>query len=158
MDILTDKGQQTLKDEEKAAQIWTYHYPAYQYIVTPKDEPAVVDAVLIHETKIAAVVETKCRYDMTIEELFYERNGEWLVTNEKLLKARQVGLGLGVPLVGFLYMVKNNTLLVQKLTDTDGNFVCDLRVEETTTQKTVNGGIVTRRNAFIKMHNAQTYA
>jgi hypothetical protein len=158
MDVLTDKGQQTLKDEEKAAQIWVSHYPDYQYIITPKDEPAVVDAILINGTKIAAVVETKCRYDMTVKTLFYERNGEWLVTHEKLLKARQVSLGLGVPLVGFLYMVQNNTLLVQKLTDTEGNFVCDLRVEETTTQKTVNGGMVTRRNAFIKMHNASVYA
>jgi hypothetical protein len=158
MDILTPRGLQTLEDEHKAARIWTGHYPAYQYVMTPKEEPAVVDAVLVKDKIVVAVVETKCRYDMTIQDLMSHRNGEWLVTHEKLLKARQVGLGLGVPLVGFLYMVQDKVLLVQKLTDTDGNFVVEMRLEETTTQQTVNGGIVTRRNAFIKMHNASVYA
>ena len=155
MDIKTERGQQTLRDEQDAALIWEQNFPAYQYVQTPKDQPALVDAMLVKDKVIMYCVETKCRYDMTLNDLFTHRNGEWLVTYEKISKAKQIALGLGVPLIGFLYLVPDKILLTQKLTDALGNFVCKIRTEDTETQRTVNGGVITRKNAFIDMDEAK---
>jgi len=51
-------------------------------------------------------------------------------------------------------LVEDDLLLVQKIVDKDGNVVGNIRLEKTTTQATVNGGIATRTNAFIDMSKA----
>ena len=154
MDILTTKGQATLKDEQRAADIFKKHFPTYQYLETPKDMPAVVDA-LLYERELMAVVETKCRYDMDYDKFCHAYNCEWLVTFDKINKGAKLAASLGVCLVGFLYIVPSDYLLVQKLSDTDGNFIVDIHLRETETQRTINGGLITRTNAFINMKGAR---
>jgi hypothetical protein len=155
VDILTPRGQETLKDERSAAQIWEANFPHLRYIETPKDQPAVVDAVIVRDSTVVYVAETKCRYDMTLEQLFNERGGEWLVTFEKLESARNIAKGLGVPLIGLLYLVQDRKLLANVITDEDGNYVCQIRIEQTETQKTVNGGKAFRTNGFLQMRNSK---
>lgn len=155
MDILSKRGQQTVLDEETAAKIWESNFPSYRYINTPKGQPAFVDAVLIKDNVIAYCVETKCRYDMDLETFSTQRNNEWLVTYDKILNARSIATGLGVPLIGFLYLVTEKILLARKITDEKGNFVCKMKTENTTTQRTVNGGQIVRNNAFIDMSDAK---
>jgi hypothetical protein len=155
MDIKTERGQQTLRDEQDAALIWERNFPAYQYVQTPKDQPALVDAMLVKDKVIMYCVETKCRYDMDLETFSTQRNNEWLVTYDKILNSRSVATGLGVPLIGFLYLVTDKILLARKITDDKGNFVCKMKTENTTTQRTVNGGQIVRNNAFIDMSDAK---
>lgn len=155
MDILTPLGQQTLADEQVAGAIWERNFPKYKYIQTPKDQPAVVDALLICNNTIYAAVETKCRYDMDLVKLDDERNGEWLVTYDKILKAKHLAASLGVPLIGFLYLVPDKMLLAKKLTDETGEFTVKIRTEETYTQRTVNGGSIKRTNAYIDMKESK---
>ena len=151
MDILTPRGQQTLADEQVAAEIWERNFPEYKYVQTPKDKPATVDALLLRNNTIAYAVETKCRYDMDLGVLDDERNGEWLVTHDKLVKAAQIAAGLGVPLIGFLYLVPDKLLLAKKLTNEKGVFTVNVRVEKSFTQQTVNGGKIERVNAYVDM-------
>jgi hypothetical protein len=154
MDILTEAGQQTLKDEQRAADLFCARYPQYKYVQTPKHMPAYVDALLI-DAGLAAAVETKCRYDMDLQKFKAEYKQEWLVTHEKIQNAANVASGLGIPLVGFLYLVRSDCLLVQKITDAFGKFVCEIRTQDTYTQKSINGGRILRTNGFINMSNAK---
>lgn len=155
LDILTARGQRTLEDERAAVNIWSNFFPAYKYVQTPKDKPAVVDAFIIKDNEIRAAVETKCRYDMTLESFKTERGERWLITHDKLETARFLCAQLQIPLVGFLYFVRDKILLYKALTDERGNYTIDVQVEQTKTQKTVNGGEIVRTNAFVDMSGAK---
>jgi len=153
MDILTAKGQETRQQEERAIKIWLKNYPAYSYIQTPKDKPAIVDAILSVDGVMKAVVETKCR-NSSITEFHTSFKDEWLVTYEKLVKAADIASALSVPLVGFLYLKQDDILLYQKLWEPKAGWVCDMSIRQTWTQATVNGGKALRSNAYINMSNA----
>lgn len=147
LDILTPRGQVSLADEQAVAR-WFNGFPSCQYIQTPKDSPAAVDAVLVEHGKIIGVAETKCRYGLTLAKFQNEFGNEWLITWEKVRIGLEMARGLCVPLFGFLYLVDDQTLLVQELS------VGILRRDFTATQKTINGGVAVRENAFIRMTDA----
>jgi len=115
MDILTTRGQQTVADESDAYSIWERNFPEFRVISTPKDKPAVIDALLLKNNILRYAVETKCRYDMTLESFELERGYEWLITNEKVIKSAALAKDLGLPLVGFLYFVKDKCLLAKRI-------------------------------------------
>jgi hypothetical protein len=155
MDILTTRGQQTVADESDAYSIWERNFPEFQVISTPKDKPAVIDALLLKNNILRYAVETKCRYDMTLESFELERGYEWLITHEKVIKSAALAKDLGLPLVGFLYFVKDKCLLAKRIADADGKIVCKMRTANTKTQTTVNGGEIIRTNAFLDMDGAK---
>lgn len=157
MDIQTPKGQKTLEDEHWAAQIWLKAHPSYEYVETPKDKPAAVDALIAKNNVIRAIVEVKCRYDMTLNELLIEREGRWLVTFEKLLRGKTLSEFLCVPFLGFVYLVQDRTLLVTQLTNNRGGFIADMRITERVTQATVNGGEKRRTIALVDLSNSKVY-
>lgn len=157
MDILTTKGQATLRDEQRAHQIFTTVYPEYSYIQTPKDSPSDADAFLVKDGTIRALIETKCRYDCDIEKFYGQYEGNWLVTFDKLERCRMLSKSLCVDFVGFLYLKQSDVLITQKISDAAGNYVPRIGVKSTETQATVNGGKIIRTNAFIDMSNAKTY-
>ena len=151
MDILTQKGQLTLPDEQRAIEIFNHHYSGFKYIETPKNKPAVVDAFLIKDKELLAIVETKCRYKLKVDYFLNNFEGKWLVTYEKIETARQMAQKLGVQLVGFLYLKESDCLMVATLSDNDGLFCKKITIEATETQKTINGGKIIRNNAYIDM-------
>lgn len=157
MDILTPAGQKTVEDELDAICIWHKHHPGFVYCHTPKDRECPVDGVLTKNQSIKGVIETKCRYDMTLSNFFEERDGLWLVTFEKIINARQVALSLGVPLIGFLYLVQDKILLCKKITDSYGKFLINMEIKNTFTQTTVNGGTIKRSNAYLDMKDCKQY-
>jgi hypothetical protein len=149
MDVLTPKGQVTLEQEVRAAFLFEQQYPSMRYVGTPKDSPAVIDAVLIRKGSLYAVAETKCR-GATLKQ-FKAWQYEWLITQDKVERARDIAMVCGVPLVGLLYLVPDDLLLVQRIYNADGSPATAIRTEITTTQATVNGGTAIRNNAFIKV-------
>lgn len=155
MDILTPKGQVTVRQEDEAVRAFEARYRDYFYARTPKDKPSPVDAILIRDGIVSAVVETKCR-QMTLDTLTRSFKNEWLVTAEKIADGMDVARALCVPYVGFLYLVPDSLLLVVKIWD--GDFAVPIRWEETLTQATVNGGVARRVNAFIDMSGATIVA
>jgi hypothetical protein len=158
LDILTPKGQETVAQLERAVSLWHGHRTNRMYVATPADEPASVDAVLADaEGVVRAVVETKCRSNISLEGFRTTFKNEWLVTMDKLTRACRVSEMLCVPLVGFLYLVDEDVLLVQKLTDSKGQFCVPFRCDNTVTQKTVNGGEIVRANAYIDMSKCRVY-
>jgi uncharacterized protein (DUF849 family) len=133
-------------------EIFAKHYPDYEYCETPKDKPADIDAILIKQNQIMRVVETKCR-DLTIEEFIGRFNYQWLVTFDKLEKGRRISHALQVPFIGFLYLMPSDLLLVQQIAN-EYSYVPEITLMQTETQKTINGGRITRSNAYIDMSNA----
>jgi hypothetical protein len=131
-----------------------------KYIQTPKDTPALVDAIVTNKssTELLGVAETKCRYDIaSLEQFQANYKNEWLVTWSKVNNAINIATSMGVPCVGFLYLVKPRVLLTQKLSDNTGRLAVDVRLSTTSTQATINGGIALRTNAFINMAGAKIY-
>jgi hypothetical protein len=154
LDVLTPLGQQSVADESKAARLWERNNHGWSYVDTRKDTHAAVDAVLVKGGEVFAVAETKCRYGLTEEKFRTSFNSEWLVTTAKIVTASQVAAALQVPLYGFLYLVDDDVLLTQRISDRDGQFVVRFRCDNTRTQRTVNGGDAVRSNAFIDMSAA----
>lgn len=158
LDILTPRGQQTVRDEEEAAAVWELANPAFKYCRTPKDMPSAVDAVIVGRNGLVmGVVESKCRYGVTEESFKAAFRNEWLVTMEKLVKGANLARALCVPYYGFLYLVDSRTLLTQKIADSAGQFCVPFRCDNTATRKTVNGGEATRANAYIDMTECRVF-
>ena len=158
MDILTERGQVSLEDEQYFAR-WFKQQFSLNYTQTPKDYPAAVDAIISNEgsNKLMAVAETKCRYDLTLDQFQTSFNNEWLVTWAKVQKVIEIANALGVPSVGFLYLVKPKVVLMQRFSEPDGRLMAPIKLATTKTQATINGGEIYRTNAYIDMKDAFIY-
>jgi hypothetical protein len=112
LDILTLKGQESWRDEQRLA-AWLEQNFKFRYVQTPKHVSATVDAVLIGANHaLIGVAETKCRYNLDMNEFKTAFKQEWLMTWNKVNYAMKIATGLGVPLVGFLFLVKPSVVLV----------------------------------------------
>lgn len=149
MDILTPRGQVSLSDEQIVADWLAMR--GTQYVQTEKDKPAKVDAIVFQKNILIGVAETKCRYKLTLSQLRGTFNNEWLITEEKVRNGLIVANALCTRLLGMLYLVDDDTLLVTDLRR------APRRIERTATQATINGGIARRENAFVNMESAQVY-
>lgn len=155
MDILTPKGQESKRQEDRAVEIWHGSYPNLRYCETPKDRPASVDAVIVKNDKIYAVVETKCRPQLTMTTFAIDHKHKWLVTDEKIRKAQAVAEALQVPFVGFLFIPEASALFFETLWHPQKGWMVNIEVKETRTQATINGGSIVRKNAYIDMSKAK---
>lgn len=156
MDILTERGKETLEQERDAVAVWLNHYPDLTYNETPKGRPADIDAILTNKRhEIIGVVETKCRVSMSLREFDEEYESMWLVTFDKILRGIDVSNALQVPLVGFLYFPHDITLLVKNIYCPRNGLQTPMEVRNTKTQRTVNGGTIMRDNAYIDMSKAR---
>ena len=150
LDISTAKGQVSLADEQYVAG-WYNGTPGQKYLQTPKNMPAKIDAILLKWDTIVGLAETKCRYNLTLEQFRTKFNDEWLITAEKVETGITIAEQFCVPLYGFLYLVDDDVLMVQNLSE------AKMRKEVTPTQKTINGGIALRENVFVDMTECRIY-
>ena len=152
LDVNTKRGQKSLEYEQRAVWLFENKYPQMTYAQTPKDSNAAVDSVIVNGRDIVGVVEQKSR-NMTYRQLC-NWDKEWLVTKSKIDNGRNAALALGAPFIGFLYLIPDDMLLMQFITTQEGTYVPEIRYETTTTQATINGGLIQRENAFISMKGA----
>ena len=159
LDILTPRGQQTLRDLNDAVGLWEVLNPGWKVSMLPDDRESSIDGFLIGpDNQIKAGVEAKCRYKITLDGFRTTFKNEWLITMRKLTAAHAVCESLCIPLVGFLYLVDDRVLLTQRIIDGSGDFCAGFRCERTETQRTVNGGTAERANAFINMEGCREYS
>jgi hypothetical protein len=155
LDVNTPRGERTLQEENACARLFESVTPGVRYVRTPKDSACRVDALLMTPNRMLAVVEQKSRFDCSLEKFRAPSpqgyGNEWLVTHRKLIEAREHARQYTMPLYGFLWLVQDRCLLVQRLVGRAGEWVAGFRVLRTQTQRTVNGGTVKRDNAFIDM-------
>ena len=147
MDILTEKGQQSLRHEEKMLNYIKEKYKT-EIIETPKNKPALCDGFLVKNGIITGVFESKCRNN-TIQDFI--KWGSWLITYAKIDGLAWMSNKLCVPAFGFLYSIPDDAILMWRITDEEGNFKFELDVQKTTTQANINGGLIERENAYLSM-------
>jgi hypothetical protein len=158
LNVLTPRGQQAVRHEERAAAIWEFHNPTYRYCPTPKDSVSSIDAIIVErDGLLRGVVEAKVRYNITEEGFADAFRNEWLVTMDKLIKGAEVARLLCVPYYGFLFLHDSDLLLTIRIADSEGHFCVPFRCESTLTKKNVNGGEAVRPNAFIPMATSRKF-
>jgi hypothetical protein len=154
LDINTPKGQVTLLHErkmmDKINRIWVGR--EISFVETHKKFDSACDGFLVKMNTVIGIHESKCR-NLTYEEI--QKFGTWLVTAEKIEKCRAISEYLKVPFLGFLYLVPDDRILIWKITDENGNYLFDFKKERTQTQRTVNGGVANRINAFLPVKYAE---
>lgn len=136
-----------------AIQSFLGRYRDFDFIETPKDEPADIDGFIIRNGTLVSGVEVKCRM-MTLEDLRGKYDNQWLITYDKIERGINVCRSLGVDFRGFLYLVPSRTLLIVKLWDHKTRYMAKMDLDESRTQATVNGGSIVRLNAYVDMHDA----
>ena len=151
LDINTDKGQSSLRYEKMMIdrineKICKKHNKNSMLIETDKNTDAKIDGIIIKNNELAGVFESKCR-DLSLMQL--RKFGSWLITYEKLMDGKKISTMLRAPFIGFLYLIKDEIIMYWKITDKYGNFLFDYDVKETRTQRTINGGSIIRKNAFL---------
>jgi len=156
LDVNTPLGQQTLRDEGFAADLFERHYKA-RYLHTPKDRASRLDAFVLKGNTLCAVALTSCRYNVTLATFHSTFDCEMLLTWRKVQVGAWLSRGLQVPLLGLLYFVPDRVLMVAKLYDLD-HWAVPFRRALTETQATVNGGRALRMNVFIDMSRATQIA
>ena len=152
MDILTEKGQQSLRHEDKMLGAIKEKYNV-DIIETDKDSPALCDGFMVRNGIITGVFESKCR-NATVQD--FEKWGSWLVTYEKIDGLAWISNKLCIPALGFLYCIPDDAILMWHITDSEGNYKFEFKVEKTITQATINGGQIERENAYLPIDKAQT--
>lgn len=156
MDSQSAEGKEAYKHELFMAECWM-EQTGCQYIKTAHEHPARADALILEGGKVRGIAETKCRYN-TVED-FERWNWEWLITFEKIDTVRAICPVLNVPMYGFLYCVNSKELLVEKLADESGAWVCNFRTDNTETQRTCNDSMkVTRKNIFVDVRKSRRYS
>ena len=151
MDILTEKGQASLRYEREMLDrirhsICAEHKKGSYIFETDKDMDAKVDGMIVKDDQVTGIFESKCR-DMSMMELI--NYGSWLITFDKIMDGKRLSEMLRVPYLGFLYLIKDKIVMYWKITDSKGNFLFDFDVRNTRTQKTINGGSIIRTNAYL---------
>ena len=154
LDVLTPKGQESIGWEDAAVELWSARFPRFAYTHTPKGKPAKADAMLVCGQQLHAVVEMKCRPNLTHKTLMGPFKGRWLVTFQKIIDCVRAAELLALPFVGMLYLVDEDILLWKKLWTPEDGYTTEFGVLKTDTQATINGGTATRDNAYIDMRDA----
>jgi len=155
MDILTQKGRETLLQVNEAINIWRNNMPDFEYIHTPPSAPADIDGFLIKDKTIKGIVEVKCRVSMSVDAFVKTHKSEWLVTFDKIVRCMKVSDALHVPFLGFLYFPQEKTLFYKTIYKPGHGVQAGFHVLNTRTQATVNGGKINRDNAYIDMSEAR---
>jgi hypothetical protein len=152
LDILTERGKEMRAHEMRAAQIVEAQWWGCRYLFT--GITAVVDAVIMKDWCVSAVAETKSRPSMTLDQLRGAFRNEWLVTHSKVIGGARVADGLVVPYWGLLHLVPDDIVMRVKLYEPETGWLVPIRVANTKTKRTCNGGEAWRDNAFIDMSSA----
>ena len=148
---------ETLQHENNAVRLFIKKHPNYEYVHTPKDGYSPVDAVLKKNDCVKAIVETKCRLNLSYDKFRHLFGCEWLLSLDKIIAGRQLAIHLNVPFVGFLYLVEDDLLLVQRICDESGLYTANMTIRSNETKRTMAGGKIVRNNAFIEMNNATLF-
>ena len=131
-------------------------YPGYDFVYTPKDQPADIDGFIVKDGTLVSGVEVKCRM-MSYHDLMNKFKAEWLITNDKISRGVAICQSLGVDFRGFLYLVPEEILLIVRMWNCKTGEWVGMRLEETRTQATVNGGSAVRLNAYVDVSHATVF-
>jgi hypothetical protein len=153
LDIDTPAGRETLAHERRAADIFRQH-TGLDYAGSPKASPALLDGVAVGRGELCYGLETKARR-VTHDDLMRTYHARWLLSYNKLTAAQRFSSVMHVPVLGLLYLVPDDVLLIVRLTHPDASLAVRFWFERTETKASVNGGLALRENAYIDVARAR---
>jgi len=148
LDCLTPKGQESIKHARRAIEILKSNLPQISFIETDQSQPADIDGVTVNNGIISSAYECKSR-NFSLNEFRSEFRCEWLVTYDKIVRSRAIAESLAASYVCYVYSIKDDCVMSVRLFDRNGACVTPFRVEQTRTRENVNGGNISRANAFV---------
>ena len=152
LNITTERGKESSRYMDEGLKIFEETYPKTILIKTNQDNPISFDGFTTQAGTLTGIFEFKAR-DCEKSEFETTYNNDWLITFQKIIDCQSIAQCLRVPLWGFLYLIPSKTLGLIKIWCPDNGW-CNFYVSKTKTQKTVDGGVIIRDNAYISMNSA----
>ena len=121
----------------------------YGWKVCTTPQYSLVDGIAVKNNEITHVVEFKSRNE-SMESI--ERFGTYLISYDKIENGLQICRMMRVPFILIVYLIKDGVVMGIEIGDEFGVSV-EMEIKETRTQKSIEGGTVIRRNAFIDLEN-----
>lgn len=121
----------------------------YGWKVCTTPQYSLVDGIAVKNNEITHVVEFKSRNE-SMESM--ERFGTYLISYDKIENGLQICRMMRVPFILIVYLIKDGMVMGIEIGDEFGVSV-EMEIKETRTQKSIEGGTVIRRNAFIDLEN-----
>lgn len=106
---------------------------------------ALIDGIATKADEVTHIVEFKSRNE-SLESM--ERFGTYLISYDKIVNGISMSRMMRVPFILIVYLIKDGVVMGIELSDEDGVAV-PMKIQETRTQKSIEGGEAIRRNAFI---------
>jgi hypothetical protein len=155
MDAKTRKGREALQHSADALAI-LQSKSGKRFVPFSDDLPVDVDGVIEQNGIVVGLYEVKAR-NMSLFDFQTKFKSEWLVTFDKLLRAAALSRQLQLSFTAIVYLIPDRIVLAKTLWDADWTLKVDMSVKQTTTQRTVNGGSVSRANAYIDLSTAAIF-
>lgn len=156
MDAKTPLGKAALQHADDALRA-IESKTKLKFVQFSDDDPSAVDGFIVDGGKITSFYEIKAR-DMSHQELRERFKSEWLLSYDKIHAAYSLTKLHRVGFTGVLYCIKDGIILVKTMWDSGGALRVSWRTEQTSTQKTVNGGRASRPNCYIDMSEAKIFS
>lgn len=119
----------------------------WQIITTPQF--ALIDGVAYMNHEITHIIEFKSRDESWDSMMHY---GTYLISWDKIQNGMQMAKMMRVPFILIVYLVQSDMVLGVELATEDGTLaIDDIDVKETRTQRSIEGGSVMRKNAYIDL-------
>lgn len=150
LDINRGNGPETARQEQKMFDLIRDFFPKSlgNIVETPKYKPAAYDGFIYDKNNVMThIFESKCR-KMTFNQMETWGN-TWLITLNKLKECAEVSRLSQVPMLGFLYLIPEQTCIMWEITNSVGGFKFDFKSKKEETQATCNGGKANRVNAHL---------
>lgn len=155
MDAKTQRGREALQHSADAIAIIEKN-THWRFIPISDDVPADIDGFIEKNGVVCGLYEVKAR-NMTYLDFTAKFNSEWLVTFDKLMRAANLSRQLQLSFTVIVYLIPDGVVLAKTLWDANWTLLVDMYVRQTTTQKTVNGGSVSRANAYVNLSSASVF-
>ena len=147
----TNKFNDMTQDEADRHEETAFDYLLKRYhwniITTP--QYALIDGVAYIGREITHIIEFKSRNESWDTMMHY---GTYLISWDKIQNGMTMAKMMRVPFILIVYLVDSQMVLGTEIATEDGDLaIPDIEVKETRTQRSIEGGSVIRKNAYIDL-------
>ena len=156
MDAYTTRGKVAREYEDEAIEELEKAFEN-TFARFPNEKPMDFDGFIIEDSEIRAMYEARSRDAGFIEGQLEYKSKKYdtvMVTHDKILRCQKYSKKFGIPFLFLVIFVQTRNVICFQITDERGDELIDYEVKETKSQKTINGGVAFRKNAFLPLSEA----
>lgn len=126
-----------------------YLLKRYNWHIVTTPQFALIDGVAYMNREITHIIEFKSRDESWDSMVHY---GTYLISWDKIQNGMDMARMMRVPFILVVYLAQSQMVLGVELATEDGTLaIPDIEVKETRTQRSIDGGSVMRKNAYIDL-------